>query len=235
MHTKPQRRQQKGGLHDLQPRIVIFSGGSLGPWALRLLQPGDLLIGADAGALFLVRQGLAPHVALGDFDSISAAEAEEVELASGQFISCDPVTKDLTDTEMAFNWALEQQPGEIILCGALGTRWDHSLANIHLLRKGIDAGVPCTIIDRHNKIALMDSRQPVGIKRDAHFNNVSLLPLSLSVTGIRLTGFLYPLTNATLTVGQSLGISNVLTAAEGTISITDGLLLILQSSDIGKD
>ena len=49
-------------------RIIIFTGGSLGDWALQLIEPGDYLIGADGGALFLVVNGYQPDLSLGDFD-----------------------------------------------------------------------------------------------------------------------------------------------------------------------
>ncbi|WP_028552263.1 thiamine diphosphokinase [Paenibacillus sp. UNC451MF] len=212
------------------PRIIIFSGGSLGPWALRLIQPGDLLVGADKGALFLLQNGLIPDLALGDFDSVTSEEALRIEQESKRFMTCDPVMKDLTDTEMAMNWALEQQPGEIVLCGVLGTRWDHSLANLHLLRKGLEAGILCSIVDAHNRISLTNNRAPLRIHRDRH-THVSLLPLSLDVNGITLDGFQYPLHNATLTIGQSLGISNILVEPVGVITISSGLLLVIQSSD----
>lgn len=212
------------------PRIVIFSGGSLGAWALERIRPGDLLVGADRGALFLLQHGYIPDLALGDFDSVTAEEAAQIERQSKAFISCDPVMKDWTDTEMAFSWALEQQPREVILCGVLGSRWDHSLANLHLLRKGLDAGTPCLIVDAHNEIALMDANNPMQLQ-GSRLANVSLLPLTMQVSGITLEGFLYPLTNATLTIGQSLGISNVLLEPVGTIAITDGLLLVIRSSD----
>ncbi|TDF97162.1 thiamine diphosphokinase [Paenibacillus piri] len=215
---------------DASSRIVIFSGGRLGVWALRMLKPEDFLIGADAGALFLIRQGLSPDVALGDFDSVTSAEAAAIKAASKQYIDCDPVMKDWTDTEMAFQYALDRRPSEIVMCGVLGTRWDHSLANLHLLRKGVEAGVRCTIVDEHNEIAAIDGWAPWRLKR-GRYPHVSLLPLSLEVTGITLEGFQYPLKDAALSLGQSLGISNVLLEPEGTITISGGLLLVIQSGD----
>ncbi len=38
-------------------RYVICSGGQLGDWALAELREGDVLVGADRGALFLVDRG----------------------------------------------------------------------------------------------------------------------------------------------------------------------------------
>lgn len=209
-------------------RIVIVTGGTLGDWALAHIRPGDVLIGADRGALFLVRHGLRPAVALGDFDSVTAAEREEIRRGSDAFVDCDPVRKDWTDTEMAFDTALERQPDEIVLLGALGSRFDHTLANAHLLRKGLEKGIDCTIVDACNEVRLID--RAAELVRGG-YTHVSLLPLTMQVTGITLHGFRYPLTDAVLTIGQSLGISNVIERERGGITIRDGLLLVIQSKE----
>ncbi|CAG7650023.1 thiamine diphosphokinase [Paenibacillus allorhizosphaerae] len=214
----------------LRKRIVIFSGGTLGEWAVQEIREGDVLVGADRGALYLIRHGYAPDMALGDFDSVTDSEVEQIRHASRQFVSCDPVMKDWTDTEMAFTWALEQGVEELVLCGALGTRWDHSLANVHLLRRSLDRGVACRIVDACNELMLTDNRTVLTVRR-GRFDHVSLLPLSLNVTGITLSGFRYPLHEATLTIGQSLGISNVLLGEHGSIAVREGLLLVIQSTD----
>jgi thiamine pyrophosphokinase len=209
-------------------RIVIFSGGSLGPWALREVKPGDVLVGADRGALFLIRQQLVPDLAIGDFDSVSEDEKAEIRRVSRQFREFDPVDKNWTDTETAFDWALRQEPAEIVLLGALGTRFDHSLANIHLLRKGLDRGIPCKIVDAHNEIMLIDRHLRLT---KGNYSHVSLLPLTMKVTGITLRGFRYPLHNATLHLGQSLGISNLLAGEKGDISVKEGFLLVILSRE----
>jgi len=212
----------------MHPRIVICTGGQLGAWALAHIKPDDLLIGADSGARFLITNGLRPDIAIGDFDSVSEEDLLEIRKISGQTIACDPIDKDYTDTEMAIRLALDLQPTEIILLGALGTRFDHSLANVHLLALSSQQQVKMTIIDDHNKISLISDQL---IIEQQGYPNVSLLPLSLKVEGITLDGFQYPLTDAELTIGQSLGISNVLISSTGTISIRTGLLLVIQSRD----
>ncbi|MBP1995032.1 thiamine diphosphokinase [Paenibacillus eucommiae] len=209
-------------------RIVIVTGGTLGPWVMDEIRQGDLLVGSDRGALFLLQNGFVPDISLGDFDSVTEAELADIRAGSKAFLECDPIDKDLTDTEMAFNWAMEQQPAEITLLGALGTRFDHSLANIHLLRKGMELGIPCKIIDANNEVILINS--PTTIHK-GRYTHVSLLPLSMEVTGITLNGFLYPLFQATLVVGQSLGISNVLLEQQGHIELASGYLLVIQSKD----
>ncbi|UUZ82929.1 thiamine diphosphokinase [Paenibacillus sp. P26] len=129
-------------------------------------------------------------------------------------MSCDPVWKDLTDTEMAMTWAMEQGAQDLVLVGVLGDRLDHSLANVHLLRKALEAGVRRRIVDAQNEVQLMNGQHPLVLHPDHRYTQVSLLPLSLEVTGINLSGFLYPLNEATLTIGQSLGISNVLVGSK---------------------
>ncbi|KIL38805.1 thiamine pyrophosphokinase [Gordoniibacillus kamchatkensis] len=215
-------------------RVVIASGGELGDWALDEIRPDDVLIGADRGALFLVRHGLRPMLALGDFDSVSAEELEQIRHGSDETDACDPIDKNWTDTELAFRYALERdpKPAEIVLLGALGTRFDHSLANVHLLQLGGASGIPCRIVDRHNEIRLVaGSGEGAATVRRGRFRQVSLLPLSAEVTGITLEGFQYPLRDATLRIGQSLGVSNVLLAEEGTVRVRTGLLLVIQSVD----
>lgn len=209
-------------------RILLFAGGNLGKWALGHIQEADILVGVDRGAWFLIENGHAPHLSIGDFDSVTKEEKERIEANSRQFSSCDPVMKDLTDTEMAFNWALQQQPGEIVLLGVLGTRFDHTLANVHLLAKGLEANIPCRIVDASNEIHLISER--LDVTKD-HYQHFSLLPLSPEVTGICLDGFQYPLQNATLRIGDTLGISNVLIGESGSIKLASGLLLVIKSSD----
>lgn len=209
-------------------RILLFTGGNLGSWALDQIEKGDKLIGVDRGALFLIQHNFQPYLSLGDFDSVTEEEREKIRLYSGEFSDCDPIMKDQTDTEMAFEWALKQEAQEIILLGALGTRFDHSLANVHLLRRGLEKGIPCRIIDEKNELRVME--KGLQIKK-SNFTHVSLLPLSQQVTGITLRGFQYPLNKATLTIGDSLGVSNVLVKPVGQIEIESGLLLVIQSKD----
>lgn len=211
-----------------QKRILVFTGGTLGSWALDEIADDDVLVGVDRGAFFLLQLNRKPHLAIGDFDSVTAEERIEIEKQSSLFVSCDPVQKDSTDTEMAVNWAIEQQPTEIVLLGALGTRFDHTLANVHLLLKCLRAGIPCRIVDEKNEVVL--TKRQINVSK-GRFSHISLLPLSEAVTGITIVGFQYPLQQATLRIGDSLGISNVLLGETGTINLTAGQLLVIKSSD----
>ncbi|MBD2847950.1 thiamine diphosphokinase [Paenibacillus sp. IB182496] len=212
----------------MNPRTLIFSGGALGDWARALIRPGDRLIGADRGARYLVEHGYAPDLAIGDFDSVSAAELAAIRAAARETADCDPVDKDYTDTELAVRRALQERPRELVLVGALGTRLDHSLANLHLLELARRSGVEASIVDAHNRVRLVT--QQLQLERSA-YTHVSLLPLSERVAGITLEGFRYPLREAELALGQSLGISNVLEGERGSIAVRAGLLLVIETHD----
>ncbi|MBJ6363670.1 thiamine diphosphokinase [Paenibacillus sp. GCM10012307] len=209
-------------------KIVIFTGGRLGEWALFLANSASYIIGADSGAWFLVRNGISPDLSIGDFDSVTEAQLKQIERGSKQTLACDAIDKNYTDTELAFLKAVEQQPSEIVIVGGLGTRFDHSLANVHLLVQAAAAGIEAVIMDEHNEIRLVTNK--LSVNKGDH-PTVSLLPLTEQVDGINLTGFKYPLHNATLAMGQSLGISNVLGEKTGHISISSGKLLVIQSKD----
>ncbi|MBB6669186.1 thiamine diphosphokinase [Cohnella nanjingensis] len=210
-------------------RAVIVTGGTTGPWSLARIRPDDYLIGADRGASFLVEQGYAPHLALGDFDSVDDAQLRTVRSRAGEFQSFDAVDKDWTDTELALREALKRGFRDIVIFGGLGTRFDHSLANVHLLAVALDAGASACLADAHNEIRLLADR--CRLEADERYPYVSLLPLSPQVTGVTLQGFAYPLNDATLKLGMSLGISNYLVAPEGDIAVRDGLLLVIRSRD----
>ncbi|SDT54973.1 thiamine pyrophosphokinase [Paenibacillaceae bacterium GAS479] len=211
-------------------RIVIITGGNLGDWMIGKLRPDDYIIGADAGALFLVRSGICPDLSLGDFDSVTEEEMEEIIRGTREMASFDPIDKNYTDTELALMRAIERKPSSILIFGALGSRFDHSLANVHLLRKAAECGCATVIEDASNRIQLIQGGQTLTIQRSELLPHVSLLPLSEEVQGIDLEGFQYPLHDATLHIGQSLGISNVLAGDVGTIRLSKGWLLVMETA-----
>jgi thiamine pyrophosphokinase len=213
----------------MNSRMIICTGGRLGDWVHAYISRGDLLIGADRGALFLVQNGYTPDLALGDFDSVTPEQLELIRSISRETLTYDPIDKDYTDTELAFRYALDQAPSEIRLLGALGSRFDHSLANVHLLKLALEQGIPASITDENNTISL--AQEGTVQLNQSGYSHVSLLPLSEEVTGITLHGFAYPLHEATLRIGQSLGISNILAEPVGTLTVRTGTLLVIQSKD----
>ena len=210
-------------------KMIVMAGGTLlDPSTFKpMVSRADRVVCADGGARHLAAMGIAPHVVMGDLDSIKPSHQRDLEAAGVLFIR-HPVDKDYTDTELAARWAVDNGATHITFLGTTGTRMDHTLANIFLMEKIATLGVTCTMVDDHNEMHLVQDQ--ITFKRRPN-TYVSILPVSRKVCGITLTGLVFPLSNATIFRGDSTGISNQFTAPTATIRITSGLLLVTISKD----
>ncbi|MGC4375596.1 thiamine diphosphokinase [Fictibacillus sp. Mic-4] len=211
--------------------IYIVAGGPVHrlPDLSQVKQENTVWVGVDRGVWTLLENGITPSCAFGDFDSITRTEKETIE-ARGITTFVYPDEKNETDLELALNWAFGQTPQEIILLGATGGRLDHELVNVQLLLKGLENGIKMSIVDSQNKIELFAPGDYI-IEGDEYFRYISFLAFTNIVEGITLSGFKYPLENATLKKGSTLCISNELVKKNGTYSFSSGILMMIKSRD----
>lgn len=186
-------------------------------------------IGVDEGVLYLQKRGITPEAAFGDFDSISEEDTARLSKQDIHMFSFDR-EKDMTDLELAIQWAIEQRPDWIILYGATGGRLDHELINIQMLKLGLDRGIEMKIVDCKNEIFLK-AQGTYTLEIDERYPYISFLPFSPRVKGITLDGFKYPLNKADLEWGSTLCISNELVTKKGTYSFDDGIIMVIRSKD----
>lgn len=186
-----------------------------------------LWIGVDRGVIYMQEATITPVRAFGDFDSITNDERENLNKSS-LHLDLFPAEKDKTDTEIAIEWAILQNPAEILLFGCTGGRLDHFLANTQLLAKYSNARIK--MIDHTNEISVYLPGEH-KVQMDTRFPYVSFLPVSEEVTGITLEGFKYPLLNSHIKLGSTLCISNELIHSSGTFSFKHGILLMVRSTD----
>jgi thiamine pyrophosphokinase len=184
-----------------------------------------MLIAADGGARHCVSLNLVPQIVIGDFDSLSAKELSALESAGTQIIR-HSTRKDETDLELALHKAQEYQPQEILIFGALGARWDMTLANLLLLAHPAFTATNTRLLDGPQEIRLLQSGQTASLIGKPG-DTVSLIPLQGDAYGITTNGLEYPLKNETLKFGATRGISNVIEAEDATIQLRQGLLLII--------
>jgi len=112
---------------------IIFANGKLkkSQKLSDFLKSDPLIVAADGGANHCHRLNITPDILLGDLDSIEP----EVLISckeKGVEIQRYPTRKDATDLELALDLVLTRGAGSVRLLGALGGRWDMSLANITL-------------------------------------------------------------------------------------------------------
>ena len=214
-------------------RISIVSGGPADPdFVARYIKKfgSDIVIAADKGLDTCACAGIVPDVVLGDYDSTDMRGRVDELRSSGAYVEVYPAEKDFTDTEAAVMCALKKGAEEIVLLGATGGRLDHFLANLDLCLVPLRRGVKCTIADERNEIMLLDS----GITLQAKYTAgryVSLLPFTDRVSGVTLTGMKYPLLDACLVRGSSLGVSNEMTGEIARIDFREGILVLVLSRD----
>jgi len=193
----------------------------------KYVKNADLIICADGGATHAKKLGLKPDVLLGDFDSLKEDDFSYFNKMDIEILKFPP-KKDMTDSELTVEHAMEKGCDFIVLIGALGSRADHSLANVMLLRKMLDRGVKGLIVDENNEITLINDR----IVLEGNSNtNVSLIPITEKVEGVTTKGLYYPLQNATIEMGSTWGISNRFICDRAEVSITSGLMLVVKSID----
>ena len=194
-------------------------------------QSGCLWIGVDRGVFTLIQNGIQPHIAFGDFDSVSQEQLREIEAKVSKLFRFK-TEKDETDMELALNWALDQKADRIQLFGATGGRLDHFFANVQLLTKRVLSGDPkeVFIIDRSN-IVFIKGPGKYSLKKNSRYQYVSFVPVGGAVEGLTLDGFKYPLKDCHIPLGSTLCISNELISNCGTFSFSEGILLVIRSSD----
>lgn len=224
-------------------KVIVILGGSVDPsFVKEVLDDArkPFIIAADKGLEVLYKLSVMPDIILGDFDSVDNSILEEYK---SEILTRFSPVKDFTDGEAAVDKAIEVvlswggqdesdiPESSIVILGATGSRLDHVLANISLLKKAVDAGVRAEIVDRNNKIRIFNNFDSIKVFKNNGKKYLSLMPLGDKVTGLTLSGFKYGATDADLYQGSSLAISNEITSDYGMISFKDGYLIVMETDD----
>lgn len=208
-----------------QKRAIIFANGQLAnlPTAQALLQPDDLIIAADGGSRHCLALGLTPYLLIGDLDSTPPEVVESLQ-AAGTHVLRHPIRKDQTDLELALDWAIKHEVTDILVIAALGGRWDQTLANLLLPTLPAYKDVHIRLVDDAQQISALRGPGTLSLT-GAIGDTVSLIPVGGPAVGVTLTGLEYPLFNATIQLGSTLGISNVLTQPVAHVELYQGRLI----------
>ncbi len=189
----------------------------------------DYIIASDKGLEALDTYNIKPNYIIGDFDSIDKQILNKYIEDKNIVIKELNPEKDYTDTHMAIKLAIELNSTDVTIIGGTGTRIDHLLANIHVLKELLDKDIKCKIIDSKNEIQLINKK--TIIKKSKEYKYISLIPLTTNASGITLKGFKYSLTNDTLSIGHSIGVSNEQIEENAIIDIKKGILILIKSKD----
>jgi thiamine pyrophosphokinase len=208
---------QEGGFSIL--RAVIFANGELN-LPIRIA-PQDILIAADGGAKHCLALGLDPAHVIGDLDSLADEELALLKSKGAEIIHY-PARKDQTDLELALLHAQALGAQEVTIYGALGARWDQTVAN--LLLAGAFPALNFRLADANQEFFYIRAGETSAFAGQPG-DTVSLIPLGEEAEGITTHNLEYPLKDEQLTFGSTRGVSNVLLAEHASVSLRRGLLL----------
>lgn len=207
-------------------RAVVVVDGERSAADARHLADADLIVAADGGAGWLEDRRIRPHLVVGDLDSIGAGHLEALE-AAGVPIERHPVAKDHSDAQLAVQRAVAAGADRVIVLGALaGERLDHELANLLMLADPAWRSVDVRVVRGGTTVRALTGGDRLvldGVVGDT----VTLLAIGDS-DGVTTDGLAYPLTGETLRVGESRGLSNVITAAPASVRLEAGTLLVVE-------
>lgn len=200
-------------------RCVIFCGGEYGATDF-VVEPEDFVICCDKGCDFAARDGIKPHLALGDFDSIEGQIPEGIEIL--RF----PAQKDDTDSMLAVKEALRRGFDTLVLLYSLGGRLDHTFANIAALAFAQQQGAAATLIGPNETVCLLGQESRSFKQKSGHSLSVFAWGGSACVS---LLGVAYPLESYQMSDSFPIGLGNKITAESATVLVTEGRVAVIQS------
>lgn len=197
-------------------RGITLVGGA--PVALRdlklALRRAPDLVAVDGGADRLLRAGLTPAAAIGDFDSIS----DQAKAVLGQARLHHIAEQETTD----FDKALRSVAAPLVLgLGFVGARVDHGLAVLNALVRQADR--PCVLIGPQDLVFHVPAELRLRLVPG---DRLSLFPMA-AVQG-RSRGLHWPIDGLAFAPDGMIGTSNRVSAPEVTLQMAGpGMLMML--------
>lgn len=205
--------------------LLVVAGGDPPPLLTKSIIPDpDLVVCADSGVDSALALGYSVDVAVGDFDSVSAAGLATAE-RSGALVERHPIDKDETDLELALTKAVSYFPDLLIVVGFDGGRLDHYLANLLLLGADRLRSVDVDAYAGNAKISVVHKTRTISGRIG---EVVSLVPLGGDASGVTTSGLAYALKDDTLRALSPRGVSNTLTTPLAKIRVAKGTVLAIQ-------
>ncbi len=205
-----------------QSTAWIFVNGELG-YPLRLgslIHASDWLVAADGGYHLAKALKLTPHLVIGDLDSLSEEDLEEIKALKIP-LQRFPIEKDETDLELALNACVARGSHSIRIVGA-GGRLDQQLGILFQLLRPDLAALDARLEDGRTEAWLV--RTEAAIHGEVG-DTVSLLPIGPAAHGIITEGLHYPLRAETLWPYRTRGLSNVMESKEARVTLREGTLV----------
>jgi len=203
----------------------IYTGGKIDAKNITTHPKGDdLVIAADSGWNNAKLLGEKPAVLVGDFDSLG-----EKNIPDGvELVRLKP-EKDMTDTQVAVEIAIERGAETIDIIGGLSGRLDHTMSNLFILEDLQQRGIYAVAYDGVSRARFLNSSSAL-IGR-SQYRYVSIIAVDEKVKEVEIDGCHYPLKNAMLKRRFQYAVSNEIEGNCTLISVKKGRVFIIESRD----
>ncbi|WP_429970951.1 thiamine diphosphokinase [Fructilactobacillus sp. Tb1] len=212
-------------------QINLLVGGPKTEWPTELVdgKVSGPFIGVDRGTLELIKMGIKPIAAVGDFDSVNEVEFKLIQDTVADIHQSNPI-KDYTDTEIALQYVMKHYPeAEIVIYGFSGGRLDQLMTNILMMQKPEFKALvnKVTMIDRQNwvRFFIPGKHQITKVTGMKYLDFVNL-----ESTNLTLFDEKYTLDNYEVKVPTSFS-SNEFMSDTATFAFDRGILTVIQSKD----
>ena len=206
-------------------RAFIFTGGEIfAEYIEERPESGDLVVSADSGYKNAEKMGAHTNILIGDFDSLADIPAGVDE------IKRLPAEKDVTDTQIAVETAIERGATEIVIVGSTAGRFDHALSTMAILEKYWEKHIPIYIVNGQNRIRFIRNSGFIVVR--SRYKYFSVIAADEKVKGVSIDGGKYPLINKTLERKHQYAISNEIVKNAALINVKKGGVYIIESRDI---
>lgn len=195
--------------------IVIIANGKYPShsYPLEIIDKAKTIISTDGSANKLKNHDLQPTFIIGDMDSIKNIK----DFKESEFLHIP--RQDNTDLEKVFDYCIKYGIKDVSLLGAIGSRDDHSLANLILLLKYYN-DIKIKLITDTFTIECVKGKQ---IFSSFPQQTISLMAV-YRVKSVTTKGLKFPLKKQSM-IPSGMGISNLAIGKQFTINTSGKILL----------
>ena len=135
-----------------------------------------------------------------------------------------------TDTEIALRLLIEIGVDRLWILGGTGSRLDHVMSNIQILKIALDHNIKAYLLDECNRISL--HKEEITLTEEDSFGTYfSIFPFGGIVEDVSIEGAKYPLSHYQLTPYESRCVSNERAEREIKIRFREGMVLLMETKD----
>lgn len=207
--------------------MVVLGGGPVAA-ALGSVSPASVVVAADSGLEPALAAGLTVTHVVGDFDSVDPGLLADA-VAGGAEPHRHVADKDATDSELALGLVARlADPGAWVQVFATPSgRFDHLLSDVLAMAGPTLAELEVTGFVGDVVVTVVRPGRPRTVTGRVG-EQVSLIPVHGMVGGVTTNGLRWPLEAARLAAGTSRGVSNELATDRASVSVDDGVLVVVQ-------